>query len=220
MPLKAILFDLDGTLVDTDPIHCEIFAELFAPLGHVVDEEFFRIKISGSRNEDLFKRYYPDLTDAERERKADMKEEMFRERAKTVKQLPNLDKMMAWGRQNGLKIALVTNAPEENVAFILPVLGLQDAFDIKVLAHEVPKGKPDPAVYRAALERLNISADEAIVFEDSGNGIKSAVGAGIFTYGLMTTHSAEELRAAGASMAITGYSDPALWQDLQKRMAR
>lgn len=218
MPLKAILFDLDGTLVDTDPIHLGVFAELLAPLGYNVDEEFFRTHISGNRNENIFKRYFPELSDQEIIQKGEEKEMLFRDRAKSIKPLTGLDKMISWARSQNIALALVTNAPKGNVDFILPILGLQDSFDIHVLADDLERGKPYPDPYLAALKRLDIAADDAVVFEDSGNGIRSSVAAGVFTYGLMTSHPAEELLAAGARMAILGYEDPALWHDLSRRI--
>lgn len=218
MALKAILFDLDGTLVDTDPIHRAVFAEILAPLGYKVDEEFFRTHISGSRNEEIFGKYFPRLSEREIIRKAEEKERLFREQARNIKPMSGLDRILQWAEENDLHTALVTNAPRGNVDFILPILGLEKAFDLWVLADELEKGKPDPEPYLSALSRLKISADEAVVFEDSGNGIRSASGAGIFTYGMTSTHPASELLAVGADMAISDFSDPALWDDLAARL--
>lgn len=217
MSLKALLFDLDGTLVNTDPVHMAVFAEILAPLGHVVDEAFFRQQISGHRNEEIFRKFFPDLDAEEIQRMGREKEDQFRAGAQGVKPVVGLERVLTWATDNGLAIGLVTNAPRANVDFILPLLGVENVFGCRILADEMGKGKPDPAPYRAALETFGINAREAVVFEDSGNGIRSSVGAGIFTYGLKTTHSEQELSAAGADLAIADYNDPVLWEDLIAR---
>ncbi|MEL6605152.1 MAG: HAD family hydrolase, partial [Cyanobacteria bacterium J06614_10] len=94
--------------------------------------------------------------------------------------------------------------------FMLQTLGLSDAFDPVVIADELPRGKPDPLPYQTALDKLGISAEEAIVFEDSRAGIRSAVGAGIATIGMTTTHQAEELMAVGAIATISDFTDDSL----------
>lgn len=214
VPLKAFLFDLDGTLADTDPVHLQVFAELLAPHGYDVDEEFFRNRIAGGRNRALFQNLFPGMSDEEADRRGNEKEELFRQRASNVAPIPGLSKVLSWAEENGLRFALVTNARRANVDFLLPLLGLGNAFEVKVVAEDVAKGKPDPAPYALALERLGLSAGEAVVFEDSPTGIRSAVGAGIFTYGLKTTHSTEELLEAGANIAIADFLDDGLWKNL------
>ncbi|MEN3930700.1 HAD-IA family hydrolase [Microvirga sp. W0021] len=218
MSLKALLFDLDGTLVDTDPVHLAVFAEILAPLGHHVDDAFFRKYISGGRNEEILPRFFPELDEDEIRRRGDAKEARFRELASQVAPVEGVYEVIAWARQQGLSVGLVTNAPRENVDFVLPVLKLEDAFDIQILGSEMEKGKPDPAPYKAALEAFAINADEAIVFEDSKTGIISAKGAGIFTYGLMTTHTETELVDAGADIAIRDYRDQHLWVSLEEKL--
>jgi beta-phosphoglucomutase len=110
----------------------------------------------------------------------------------------------------GLSLALVTNAPEENVEAILLALGLRDFFDAVVLADEVEAVKPDPAPYKAALEKLGISAEEALAFEDSVSGISSSVAAGISTVGITSSQVPERLREAGAFMTVEDFTDPRL----------
>ena len=107
-------------------------------------------------------------------------------------------------------MALVTNAPKENVGAILPALKLQDYFQTVVLAAEVGAVKPDPAPYEAALERTGVSADEALAFEDSVSGIASSVAAGIPTVGISSTQDPEKLRRAGAFIVARDFTDPEL----------
>jgi phosphoglycolate phosphatase len=91
---------------------------------------------------------------------------------------------------------VVTNAPKENARHVLGALGLDPP--LLVLAEEVGRGKPDPLPYQVALKRLGVAPEEALAFEDSPSGVKSAVGAGLPTYALLTGHPQEALLAAGA----------------------
>ena len=109
-----------------------------------------------------------------------------------------------------MKIALVTNAPQENVEAILRSLGLRDSFDVVVLADDVEAVKPDPAPYRAALKKLGVPAEEALAFEDSVSGISSSAAAGIPTVGIASTQDPEKLIGAGAFMTAKDFTDPDL----------
>jgi HAD superfamily hydrolase (TIGR01509 family) len=207
--LKAVIFDLDGTLTDSDRVHYQVFKEIFAPLGVALDPALYREKISGRQNAAVVADFFPKMSVAAGETFSADKEAAFRTLARDVlKPLPGLLDLLEQIKRQGLFAAVVTNAPRENAAFMLEVLGLNAAFDPVILGDDLPRGKPDPLPYQTALERLGIVASEAIAFEDSRPGICSAVGAGILTVGLMTTHAAAELTAAGAAAAVADFRDP------------
>lgn len=205
--LRALLFDLDGTLADTDALHMPTWVDALEPYGIKVDEEFYRQRISGRLNPDILEEFLPHLPEEEAQNIADTKEVDFRNRAGELQSLPGLIEFVEEGRRRGLSIALVTNAPRENVGAILHGLGLEAYFDVTVLAEEVGIGKPDPEPYLATLEKLGIRADEAIAFEDSTSGIASAVGASIQTVGVATTQPPEKLLDSGAYLVIEDFTD-------------
>ena len=107
-------------------------------------------------------------------------------------------------------IALVTNAPEENVETILLALKLRDLFDVVLLADEVEAVKPDPAPYRAALEKVGVPAEVVLAFEDSVSGISSSVAAGIPTVGIASSQDPKKLLGAGAFLTAQHFTDPRL----------
>ena len=207
---KALLFDLDGTLAETDSLHLPTWVEALAPYGVEVDEEFYKEKISGRSTPEIVRDLLPDLTEEEGASIGDAKEASFRERAVELEPLPGLLDFVQEGKHRGLKIALVTNAPKENVGAILPALELQDFFETVVLADEVEAVKPDPAPYRAALEKTGVGAEEALAFEDSISGIASSVAAGIPTVGIASTQDPERLLEAGAFMVAKDFTEPEL----------
>ncbi len=207
--LKAVIFDLDGTLTDSDKVHFQVFQKIFAQHGIDLDRALYRQKISGRQNAAILADFLPDLSEAAVEAFSANKEATFRTAAHgNLTPLAGLLELIEQIKRQGLAIAVVTNAPPENAAFMLKELGLSDTFDPVVIGDRLPRGKPDPLPYQTALDQLSISAAEAIAFEDSTAGIRSAVGAGIKTIGVTTTHAKAELIAVGAAETVADFSDP------------
>jgi HAD superfamily hydrolase (TIGR01509 family) len=207
---KALLFDLDGTLTETDSLHLPTWVDVLSPYGVEVDEEFYRESISGRSTSKIVEDLLPDLSTEEGRKLADAKEASFRERAHELEPLPGLLDFMEEAKNRGLSLALVTNAPEENVEAILLALELGEFFDEVVLSDEVGPVKPDLAPYRAVLDKLGVHPEEALAFEDSTSGIASAVGAGIPTVGIASTQEPEKLLQAGAFTVARDFTDPEL----------
>lgn len=209
--LSALLFDLDGTLVNTDPIHFLAWQKMLRDFGMEIDEVFYQAKISGGLNPEILQRILPQLSSSEIQKFADTKEALFREMATSLQPLAGVKEVFAWGRKHQLKLALVTNAPRLNTEFMLQVLGLKDAFDLIVLAEEEVAAKPDPTPYLVALEKLGIAQNQAIAFEDSPSGIRSAIAAGLQTVGIASTHDPEKIMALGSCMAVADFTDLQVW---------
>ena len=207
---NALLFDLDGTLAETDSLHLPTWVDVLSPYGVEVDEEFYRESISGRSTSKIVEDLLPDLPAEEGRKLADAKEASFRESARELEPLPGLLDFMEEAKNRGLSLALVTNAPEENVEAILLALELGEFFDEVVLSDEVGPVKPDPAPYRAALDKQGVAPEEALAFEDSPSGIASAVGAGIPTVGIASTQAPETLLQAGAFTVARDFTDPEL----------
>ena len=207
---RALLFDLDGTLAETDSLHLPTWVDALQPYGVEVDEEFYRDRISGRSTAEIVRELLPDLTEEQGRSIGEAKEASFRERASELEPLPGLVDFVIQGRELGMRIALVTNAPEQNVETILLALKLRDFFDVVVLADEVEAVKPDPAPYRAALEKISVPAEVALAFEDSVSGISSSVAAGIPTIGIASSQDPEKLLGAGAFVTAQDFTDPRL----------
>ena len=207
---RALLFDLDGTLAETDSLHLPTWVDVLAPRGIEVDEDFYKRNISGRANAEIVKDLLPDLSEDEGREIFEAKEADFRERAGTLEPLPGLVDFIREGQRHGKTIALVTNAPRDNVLAILVALDLKDDFDLVVLADDVGAVKPSPAPYEAALRELGLAPDEALAFEDSASGIASAVGAGIPTVGIASTRDPEKLRRDGAFVVVNDFDAPML----------
>ena len=212
--LSAILFDLDGTLANTDPIHFTLWQNILKDYDIQLDQEFYQKNISGNTNAQVVAKILPQLSAQEGEQMGIDKEAMYRQQAKTLSPTPGLERLIKLTEEIPLKRAVVTNAPRENAEHMLEALQLIETFPIVVVSDDAPPGKPDPAPYKLGLERVGVPSNKAIAFEDSTTGIRSAVAAGIYTIGVASTHNPELLVAAGANMVIKDFNDPQLWDFL------
>lgn len=204
----ALLFDLDGTLIDTDHLHFAVFRDLLAEAGHAIDQRFYLEEIHGQMNAAIFARLMPG-TDPEV--MSDRKEAAFRDRlAGSVPPMAGAPDLLAQARARGWGLAVVTNAPRANAAAMLSAIGLADAFDTLVIGEECTAGKPDPAPYATAMARLGVTPADCIAFEDSPSGIRSSRAAGALTIGIRSALDDAALRAAGAHASLADFTDPAL----------
>ncbi|MEM6751823.1 MAG: HAD-IA family hydrolase [Cyanobacteria bacterium P01_C01_bin.38] len=215
--LAAILFDLDGTIVNTDPIHYQIWQKMLLEYNVEINEEIYKSNISGRLNPNIIQDLLPHLSIEKKEQFAEEKEARFRNQASLLKPINGFSKLLDWSKKHHLKRALVTNAPRLNAYFMLEALQIKEAFDIIILAGEEAAAKPDPTPYKVALERLGLNAEEAIAIEDSASGISSAITAGIRTFGMASTQTPEALKEFGAFMAISDFADLQLWTFLDSQ---
>jgi HAD superfamily hydrolase (TIGR01509 family) len=205
---RALLFDLDGTLLASDPLHTRAFVELFAAHGRAIDAEFYTTRIHGRLNAEIFAEFFPGTDGAAM---ADAKEAAFRDLlGDSAPPMPGLPGLLNRARRDGIALAVVTNAPRVNAEFMLRAIGCAAAFDTVVVADDCAAGKPDPAPYLEALRRLGARPGHALAFEDSPSGIRAAVAAGVATLGIRSTLDDAALRAAGASLSLADFTDPAL----------
>ncbi|WP_210497030.1 HAD family hydrolase [Microvirga antarctica] len=217
--LKALIFDMDGTLVHSDPVHLRAFAEVLGPEGVVIDDAVYRRSIIGHTNESIFSTLLPDSSVADHEALADRKEAAFRRLASDLQPLDGLLDLLDWADRSAIGIALVTNAPMLNATYMLDVMGLTARFAVKVTRDDVSRGKPDPLPYLTALDRLGLTAAEAVAFEDSPSGMKAAKSAGLFSFGVLTGLTEQDMLAAGADVTIPNFQDAALWGLLRTRFS-
>ena len=210
-PRAALLFDIDGTLADTDRLHLEAFNTVFAPRGHSFTPERFKAELQGFANSAIAARFLADETAAGRIAIMDEKEATFRSLAHAgVHPLEGLVELLDRCDAAGLPYAAVTNAPRANAELILDAIGIRGRFDTIVLGDELAHGKPHPMPYLEGLRRLDADAAFAVAFEDSPSGVKSATSAGIATIGILTGQTADTLRAAGAVQVAANYAEAEL----------
>ncbi|CAD5174751.1 unnamed protein product [Musa acuminata subsp. malaccensis] len=220
-PLEAILFDIDGTLCDSDPIHYCAFREMLQQIGFndgvPITEDFYVDNISGNHNDDIARSLFPGWDEEATTKLLDDKEAMYRRMApEKLQAVDGLHKLCKWIEGRGLKRAAVTNAPRANAQLMISLLGLTDFFQLIVVGSECDRPKPYPDPYLKALKDLGASPNHTFVFEDSASGIEAAVAAAMPVLGLTTRNPEQLLMDAGATFLIKNFEDPKLWENLEK----
>ncbi|MFF7061521.1 HAD-IA family hydrolase [Pseudomonas sp. NPDC008258] len=217
--LTALLFDLDGTLTDTDTLHLQAFRQLLREHdGRELSQAQFDAQVSGRANGELFAELFTGASAEQCQALADRKEALFRDMSPQLEPMPGLLRLLAHAEAKGMGMCVVTNAPRLNAEHMLSAMGLAQRFEHVLVAEELARPKPDPLPYFTGLQRLGAEAGQALAFEDSLPGVAAASGAGIFTVGVATTQTPERLLAAGAGLVIADFDDPELWA-LVERMA-
>lgn len=207
-PGAALLFDIDGTLADTDPLHLKAFNQTFAPFGHEFDKPRFLRELQGMANEAIARRFVPHLSAEEGRAVMLGKEAAFRDLARTsIHAVDGLFDLLDWADSIGLPMAAVTNAPRANADLILDGLGIRHRFKALVIGEELAHGKPHPLPYLEGLRLLGARSEVSVAFEDSRTGIASATGAGLATVGIRTGLANDDMIAAGASLSADSYAD-------------
>ncbi|MFU9136012.1 HAD family hydrolase [Erwinia tasmaniensis] len=207
----GLLFDLDGTLLDTDPLHINAFDQLLADFGQSMTLEYYNEKIMGAPMDTITRDLFPELSLEERHALGERKEALFREQLKgPLEGRQGVTEFFQKAQAHRVGICVVTNAPRESAEMMLRSLNLHEYVDHLLIGAELPHSKPDPYPYQEAMRLLGVSSGQALAFEDSGPGVQSASSAGVFTFGLKGALGEQELFKHGASAAIADFTDPQL----------
>ena len=210
-PEGALLFDIDGTLADTDPLHLQAFNLVLGPLGHVFDHGSFARELQGFSNASISARFLPNDPPDRQAAIMDQKEGAFRQLVSgNVKPTPGLLTLLTRAEAANIPMVAVTNAPRLNAEMLLAGLGIMHRFKAVVIGDELPHSKPHPLPYLEGLRAVNAAPHLSVAFEDSRSGIRSASAAGIATVGIRTSLSHGDLIEAGARVTADTFEDPGL----------
>ena len=190
---RAFIFDMDGTIVDNMAFHTKSWLAFFERRGHSIDaDEFFRTT-AGRQGHEIMSAYLgPHLTKEESAQLDFEKESLYRELyAPHLATVAGFEQFIARAKSLGVKLAVATAAPNENIAFTLDGLDLRKEFDAIAGAADVARGKPNPDVFLLAAERSGALPANSIVFEDAPLGVEAARRAGMRAVVLTTTLPAE-----------------------------
>lgn len=196
---RAVLWDLDGTLVDSEEYHWHAWRHTFAAEGVTITYAQFR-ETFGWRNDAIIPKLMPGIDAARVAEIGDAKETAYRRmvREDGLEPLPGVAETVHRLREHGWLQAVASSAPRENIRVVLDATGLDSSFDAIVSAEDVRHGKPDPEVFLAAAARLGIPPQHCIVVEDAPAGIEAGRCAGMKTVGV---GSGRDLRLADVAVA-------------------
>ncbi len=187
---RAVLWDMDGVLVDSAEYHYAAWREALAREGVDLSYDAFRATF-GQRNDTILRHLLgPDLPDSEVARIGDLKESLYRELVQTrgIAPLSGVLDWLARLRDQGWRQAIASAAPRANVDAIVRALGIAHYFGAITSSEDVTRGKPDPQVYLIAAQRLGVPPARCVVIEDAPAGVEGARRAGMRCIGVTSTH--------------------------------
>jgi beta-phosphoglucomutase len=182
---KSVLWDLDGTLVDSEQYHWFAWRESMDAAGVTLTHQQF-LETFGLRNDAIVPQWIPDATPERIDGISTAKEQLYRRlvREGGLEPLPGARHWTERLALEGWRQAIASSAPRENVDAVLAVLGLAPCFQAIVSAEDVKLGKPDPEVFLTAAARLGSAPARSIVVEDAPAGIEAARRAGMASIGV------------------------------------
>ena len=216
----ALLFDLDGTLVDSDAEHLTAFQRAFAPHGVALDRDQYVAKIMGASNEAIALAFLSHLPADLQIETIEAKEAAYREGLGALDPIAGAAALLDFADARGLSRAIVTNAPRANADLVLKAIGLDARLPIRVIGGELARSKPDPLPYLTGLERTGARAEHSVAFEDSPSGVRAAVAAGLAVVGVTTSLGAARLVELGATLAVADFTDSRIYELIESRMPR
>jgi beta-phosphoglucomutase family hydrolase len=195
--LRAVLWDLDGVIADTGRYHCRAWQEVFSQRGISFSEEHF-MQHFGQRNDTIIRDTVgQDITQEELEAIADKKEKAYRRLvAGNIQALPGAVELLAALKHRGIRSAIASSAPPENVSIIIKGLGIEKYFNAIACGREVTEGKPSPQIFLLAARKLEAEPTVCVVIEDAVAGVTGARRAGMKCLAITNSHSADSLKEA------------------------
>lgn len=194
MSSYAVIFDMDGVIIDSNPFHKISLRQFCEKYGYHLNDQELINKIYGRTNKDWIANLFGALSKEELSRYGEEKEALFREIYKNdISALRGLPEFLGSLKEKNIPIAIGTSAPRSNVDFVLASTGLEKYFSVILDESNVEQGKPNPEIYLKVAAKLGYEPSRCIVFEDSLSGVESAQRAGAKVVGVATTHSFDEL---------------------------
>lgn len=210
MTIDAILWDLDGVIVESGRYHFGAYHWLLAQRGVELTEERFFSSLFGRRNWDILRDVLPGIFEEEVHALAEQKEEKFRELvAGNIEALPGATDLLHRAHEASVKQSIVSSTPRANIELIIGTLGLRDCLDEIVGEEDSERGKPDPQPFTTAADLLGVAYERCVVIEDAPEGVAAGKSAGMLVIGVTTTRPAERL--AQADLVVGSLEDRRVW---------
>jgi len=204
----AAVFDMDGTLDDSEPVHCLAYQRVLESLGKTLTSADYNSRFTGSTDQfiatSLIQQFGLTVTVAELLKQ---KEALFLKLIEgRAEALPGVLATLETLHKRGLKLAVASSATLEAIEAVLAALKIRHYFTVIASGEEVAKSKPAPDVFLLAAERLGIAPQRCLVFEDSENGVRAAAGAGMFCIAIPCGSTAGQDHSA-AKMKLASMAD-------------
>jgi beta-phosphoglucomutase len=205
--LQAVIFDMDGVIVDSHPAHRKAWRQFLRTFGREVSDIELDFILDGRKRADILRHFLGELSEAEILDYGKRKDDFFRHSFSEVNLLPGVTELFDQLSSRGIAIAVATSASENRTRSTLDRLRLTERFSAIVTEGDVVRGKPDPAVYCLACRRLDVGPKHALAIEDAASGIRAAKAANLVCIGVADRNRSEMLSAAGADDVMENFID-------------
>lgn len=212
MRYKALLFDLNGTMIDDMPWHIKAWHRILNELGANISMERMKKECYG-KNHELIERIFPGRFSLEVKNRMSLEKETqyqndFRPHLHLIK---GLNKFLQRSHEAGVKMGIGSAAIMFNIDFVIDGLNIRHYFNALVSADEVVNSKPDPETWIRCAEKLGVSPKECLVFEDAPKGVESARDAGMDCVVITTMHSKEDFNEYDNVLSFIKDYDKVQW---------
>jgi beta-phosphoglucomutase len=203
--IRGVVFDFDGVIVDSHPVHKRAWRKFLKSVGRTASEEELQFVLDGRKRADILRHFLGDLDPELMIRFGHRKEQFFRDEAGDVQTVDGLLSFLEDLEDAGVAIGVASSGSGSRVNFLLDQLDLKKHFQVIITGDEVKKGKPDPSVFLRAAQALQEDPGELLAFEDAVSGVKSAKAAGMKCVGIAQPDRASVLLDSGADHVVLDF---------------
>jgi beta-phosphoglucomutase len=203
--LSGVIFDMDGVIVDSHPIHKKAWRRFLELHGKQIDDTDLDFIMDGRKREEILRHFLGELSDDEVQDLGHQKDALFKEEATGMIMIEGFPEFLQQLTQANIKLAVGSSGSNGRVNYILQSFGLRKFFAAVVTGDQVSAGKPDSAIFRLASKELCVPPSETLVVEDSVSGVRAAKAADMKCIGIATNGLIPKLREAGAIQIVPNY---------------
>jgi beta-phosphoglucomutase len=203
--LRGVVFDMDGVIIDSHPAHRLAWKAFLQSVGRETSDAELDFILEGCKRAEILKHFLGELPPEQIAEYGNRKDELLKKHNHSVQPIPGVVEFLGDLSEAGIRTGLATSASRKRALGTLGELGLAHYFHTIVTGDDVTAGKPDPALYRSAAERMHESPELLLAVEDAASGVKSARAAGMRCLGVASAQRAHLLQAAGADPIIPDF---------------
>jgi beta-phosphoglucomutase len=203
--IRGAIFDFDGVIVDSHPVHVRAWKEFLNSVGKTVSEEQLHFVLDGRTRDDILRHFLGEMDAVQMAEYGLRKEQYFRDEVAHVHPADGLLDFLEVLQSEQLALAIASSGSKSRIHFLLNRFDLTKYFRKVITGDEVEQGKPHPAVFLKAALQLGIDPIELMAFEDAVSGVKAARSAGMKCIGIAQHDRASILLAAGANHVVPDF---------------
>lgn len=219
----AVIFDMDGVLIDSHPLHVRNWRQLLAEAGRKASDEDLQVLFEGARRSEILHRFLGELAERESEYLCRRKEQLFRAGEVELRIVAGLDAVLNTLEKARIPKAVVTSGSQSRSERLLKRFQLFHRFSVVITGDNVPNGKYDPEIFCLALNRLKVLPRQCLLVEDSSVAIRSARMLGMPAIGIAPSERAAQLLSAGAAFVAPDFTNvklTELWEQINEQETR